>query len=136
MKELVFKYHTNGDVTDYMVLVELAEIWEALRLEREALETTSYMSFFKIKGNRHRFFIILAVGFFSKWSGNGLISLLSHSHSRFDRIYIPGDPDTHQRAAYDLEPGHDIVLFVPGQPIWTPSHVLDFHDRNVDHIHQ
>ncbi|KAH9214696.1 general substrate transporter [Leptodontidium sp. 2 PMI_412] len=73
-KELIIKYHTNGDATDYMVLVELEEIREALRLEKEALETTSYMSFFKTKGNRHRFFIILAVGFFSQWSGNGLIS--------------------------------------------------------------
>lgn len=73
-KELIIKYHTNGDATDYMVLVELEEIREALRLEKEALETTSYMSFFKSKGNRHRFFIILAVGFFSQWSGNGLIS--------------------------------------------------------------
>ncbi|PVH71709.1 general substrate transporter [Cadophora sp. DSE1049] len=73
-KDLIIKYHTNGDANDYMVLVELEEIREALRLEKEALETTSYMSFFKTKGNRHRFFIILAVGFFSQWSGNGLIS--------------------------------------------------------------
>ena len=73
-KELIIKDHTNGDASDYMVLVELEEIREALRLEKEALETTSYMSFFKTKGNRHRFFIILAVGFFSQWSGNGLIS--------------------------------------------------------------
>ncbi|KAK0123831.1 hypothetical protein ONS95_008825 [Cadophora gregata] len=73
-KDLIVKYHTNGDANDYMVLVELEEIREALRLEKEALETTSYMSFFKTKGNRHRFVIILAVGFFSQWSGNGLIS--------------------------------------------------------------
>ncbi|CZT49535.1 related to hexose transporter protein [Rhynchosporium secalis] len=73
-KDLITKYHTNGDPNDYMVSIELEEIREALRLEKEALETTSYLSFFKTKGNRHRFFIILAVGFFSQWSGNGLIS--------------------------------------------------------------
>jgi MFS family permease len=73
-KQIIIKYHTNGDSEDYMVLIELEEIKEALRLEREASETTSYLSFFKTPGNRKRFLIILAVGFFSQWSGNGLIS--------------------------------------------------------------
>lgn len=73
-KQIITKYHCNGDSEDYMVMLELEEIKEALRLEKEALATTSYMSFFKTKGNRLRFFIILAVGFFSQWSGNGLIS--------------------------------------------------------------
>jgi MFS family permease len=73
-KEIITKYHTNGNREDYMVLIELEEIKEALRLEKEALASTSYLSFFQTKGNRRRFFIILAVGFFSQWSGNGLIS--------------------------------------------------------------
>ncbi|KAH8781536.1 general substrate transporter [Hyaloscypha sp. PMI_1271] len=73
-KEIIIKYHTNGNREDYMVLIELEEIKEALRLEKEALASTSYLSFFQTKGNRRRFFIILAVGFFSQWSGNGLIS--------------------------------------------------------------
>lgn len=73
-KQIIVKYHTNGNADDYMVLLELEEIKEALRLEREALDTTSYLSFFKTKGNRRRFYIILAVGFFSQWSGNGLVS--------------------------------------------------------------
>lgn len=73
-KQTIIKYHTNGDAEDYMVLLELEEIKEALRIEKEALASNSYLSFFKTKGNRLRFFIILAVGFFSQWSGNGLIS--------------------------------------------------------------
>lgn len=73
-KRIIVKYHANGDSNDPIVVVELEEIRQALRLEEEALATSSYASFFKTKGNRHRFFIILAVGFFSQWSGNGLIS--------------------------------------------------------------
>jgi len=73
-RHIITKYHANGDNEDYIALIEMEEIKEALRLEREALATTSYLSFFKTKGNRLRFFIILAVGFFSQWSGNGLIS--------------------------------------------------------------
>lgn len=73
-KQIIIKYHTSGDAEDYMVLLELGEIGEALRIEKEALVNTSYLSFCKTKGNRLRFFIILAVGFLSQWSGNGLIS--------------------------------------------------------------
>ncbi|KAK6212277.1 hypothetical protein LQW54_005408 [Pestalotiopsis sp. IQ-011] len=52
----------------------MEEIRTALRLELEANRTTSYLTFFSAPGNRRRFFIILTVGFFSQWSGNGLIS--------------------------------------------------------------
>lgn len=73
-REFITKYHAAGNSEDLTVSLELAEIREALRLEAEAAKSTSFLSFFSTKGNRHRFFIILAVGFFSQWSGNGLIS--------------------------------------------------------------
>jgi fucose permease len=73
-EKLIVKYHANGNPSDPLIALEMEEIRTAIRLENEALKSTSYMSFFKTKGNRHRFFIILAVGFFSQWSGNGLIS--------------------------------------------------------------
>ncbi|KXJ85476.1 general substrate transporter [Microdochium bolleyi] len=71
---LLVKYHANGDAGSALVRVEMEEIRTAIRLENEAMQSTSYMSFFQTPGNRRRFFIILAVGFFSQWSGNGLIS--------------------------------------------------------------
>ncbi|KAK8128913.1 hypothetical protein PG984_010021 [Apiospora sp. TS-2023a] len=73
-ERLIVKYHANGVAADPLVPLEMEEIRTALRLENEALASTSYLSFFKTPGNRRRFFIILAVGFFSQWSGNGLIS--------------------------------------------------------------
>ncbi|KAK8119827.1 uncharacterized protein PG998_004453 [Apiospora kogelbergensis] len=73
-ERLLVKYHANGDAADPLVPLEMEEIRTALRLENEALASTSYLSFFRTPGNRRRFFIILAVGFFSQWSGNGLIS--------------------------------------------------------------
>ncbi|KAI1336637.1 general substrate transporter [Xylariaceae sp. FL0016] len=71
---LIVKYHANGDPNAAVVPLEMEEIRTALRLEREASRSTSYLTFFKTPGNRKRFFIVLAVGFFSQWSGNGLIS--------------------------------------------------------------
>ncbi|KAH7120225.1 putative sugar transporter [Dactylonectria estremocensis] len=73
-RKLITKYHANGDDSDAIINLEMDEIRTALTLETHAANTTSYMSFFQTKGNIHRFFIILCVGFFSQWSGNGLIS--------------------------------------------------------------
>lgn len=73
-RAIITKYHANGDASDPFVTLEMEEIRAALQMEAEANRTTSYLTFFKTKGNRHRFFIILCVGFFSQWSGNGLIS--------------------------------------------------------------
>ncbi|KAH3913771.1 hypothetical protein HBI56_079260 [Parastagonospora nodorum] len=71
---IITRYHANSNPHDPIVLVELEEIKEALRLEKESSKTSSYVAFFNARGNMLRFFIILAVGFFSQWSGNGLIS--------------------------------------------------------------
>ncbi|KAJ5159069.1 uncharacterized protein N7500_008720 [Penicillium coprophilum] len=73
-RKLICKYHANGDDSDPLVTLEMEEIRIALQLENEARRTTSYLTFFQTKGNIRRFFIILSVGFFSQWSGNGLIS--------------------------------------------------------------
>lgn len=73
-RRIITKYHADGDETSPLVTFEMEEIRAALRLEAEYNRTTSYLSFFQTKSNRRRFFIILAVGFFSQWSGNGLIS--------------------------------------------------------------
>lgn len=73
-RRIITKYHANGDASDPLVNLEMEEIKTALYVEQEMTSNSSYLAFFKTKGNLHRFFIILAVGFFSQWSGNGLTS--------------------------------------------------------------
>ncbi|KAJ5485407.1 sugar transporter [Penicillium diatomitis] len=73
-RKLICKYHANGDDSDPLVTLEMEEIRTALRLELEARRNTSYLTFFQTKANIRRFMIIISVGFFSQWSGNGLIS--------------------------------------------------------------
>ncbi|KAJ5679059.1 hypothetical protein N7462_007303 [Penicillium macrosclerotiorum] len=73
-RKLICKYHANGNDSDPLVTLEMEEIRTALRLETEARENTSYLTFFHGRANLRRFFIILCIGFFSQWSGNGLIS--------------------------------------------------------------
>lgn len=73
-RDVITKYHANGNPDDPLVTLEVEEIKRGLDFELEISASTSYLAFFQTKGNLHRFFIILAVGFFSQWSGNGLTS--------------------------------------------------------------
>lgn len=68
------KYHANGDTRDPLVMFEYTQILSALRMEREIYRNTSYLTLFSTPGNRRRMMIIIAIGLFSQWSGNGLVS--------------------------------------------------------------
>lgn len=71
--QILTYYHANNNADDDFVRLEYTEIRTALLLEKEA-EASSWMDFLRTKGNRKRIGIITAIGFFSQWSGNGLIS--------------------------------------------------------------
>ncbi|ELU40693.1 hexose transporter [Rhizoctonia solani AG-1 IA] len=72
--EILGKYHANGNTSDPLVVLEYQEIREALILEKEISGEVSYFTLFKSVGNLKRMRIIIALGFFSQWSGNGLFS--------------------------------------------------------------
>jgi MFS family permease len=72
--EIIARYHCGGVVDDPLVTFEYQEIKEALHLEREAKESSTYRSLFSTPGNRKRMLVVIAVAFFSQWSGNGLVS--------------------------------------------------------------
>ncbi|KAK4157839.1 general substrate transporter [Chaetomidium leptoderma] len=72
--QMLAKYHANGDVNNATVQFEYREIKETIRLEFEASDNSSYLDFFKTKGNRYRFIILISLGIFSQWSGNAIIS--------------------------------------------------------------
>lgn len=65
--------HANGNYDDEVVQLELQEIRDTLTMEKE-FEGNNWSIFLKTPGNRHRLIILLTVGFFSQWSGNGLVS--------------------------------------------------------------
>ena len=66
-------YYAFDDVNDVTVQFVHREIETTLALEKEYARY-SIFEFFKTKGNRHRLLILVALGFFSQWSGNGIIS--------------------------------------------------------------
>lgn len=65
--------HANGNLDDEVVMLELNEIRDTLKMEQE-FEGNNWLELFKTPGNRHRLIILCSVGFFSQWSGNGLVS--------------------------------------------------------------
>ncbi|KAF2646349.1 general substrate transporter [Massarina eburnea CBS 473.64] len=71
---ILSKFHANGDPTNPTVQYEFHEIKETLRLEFQYQKTSSYLDFFKTRGNRHRLLLLASLGLFSQWSGNGLVS--------------------------------------------------------------
>lgn len=72
--EMLVKYHANGDINNPTVQFEYREIKETIRMEMESKANSSYMDFFRTKGNRYRLAVLISLGLFSQWSGNAIIS--------------------------------------------------------------
>jgi sugar porter (SP) family MFS transporter len=68
------KWHAGGNSQDATVQFEFREIKETMRMEKEAAQATSYLDFFRTKGNRWRLAIIVSLGIISQYSGNALFS--------------------------------------------------------------
>jgi hypothetical protein len=73
LKTLAY-YHADGDESDGLVRYELEEIKAAIDFDRTVASNVGYKSLFSTVGNRKRMRIIIAIAFFSQWSGNGLVS--------------------------------------------------------------
>ncbi|KAM6507170.1 hypothetical protein FALCPG4_018552 [Fusarium falciforme] len=70
--KILCKYHSGTEEPTELVLVQVAEITGALEFER-SMESTSYLQFFRTKGNRHRLFVVVSLGFIIQWCGNQLV---------------------------------------------------------------
>ncbi|KDQ59924.1 hypothetical protein JAAARDRAFT_175447 [Jaapia argillacea MUCL 33604] len=73
LKTLAY-YHAEGNDKHPLVEYEFEEIKAAIALDRQVAESVGWTTLFKTPGNRKRVRIIVAIAFFSQWSGNGLAS--------------------------------------------------------------
>jgi len=71
-----------------LVTYQIEEIKNAISTEKKGTETVGYKSLFKTVGHRRRLRVIIALAFFSQWSGNGLISV--YQNKVFDAVGIVG----------------------------------------------
>ena len=65
-------YHGNGDRHHPLVEYEFDEIRTALAMDKEA-EAVGWLTLVKTPGNRRRLRVMIAIAFFSQWSGNNLM---------------------------------------------------------------
>ncbi|KAF9445992.1 general substrate transporter [Macrolepiota fuliginosa MF-IS2] len=90
LKTLAY-YHARGNAQDPLVEFEFEEIKAAIAFDRDVASNVGWLSLIKSPGNRRRMRIIIALAFFSQWSGNGLVSY--YLNKVFDAIGIT-DPTT------------------------------------------
>ncbi|KAJ6518224.1 hexose transporter [Mycena vitilis] len=67
-------YHADGDENDPLVRYEFDEIKSAMEFDLTVAANIGWKSFLTSPGNLKRVRIIIAIAFFSQWSGNGLAS--------------------------------------------------------------
>ncbi|KAJ5924933.1 hypothetical protein N7454_007572 [Penicillium verhagenii] len=72
--QILAYYHADGDEADEVVQLEFTEITTAIAMEKHAEHSNSMLDFLRTAGNRKRLLIIITIGLFSQWSGNGLVS--------------------------------------------------------------
>ncbi|KAM5344109.1 hypothetical protein ACJ41O_012646 [Fusarium nematophilum] len=72
--EIIARCHAGGDRDDPMVSSQMVEIETTITAEKEASASASYLDMVRTKGNRHRLFISVTLGFISQWAGNGVVS--------------------------------------------------------------
>jgi hypothetical protein len=69
---MLIKYHANGNREDEFVRLEYREM-EAI-ITAELATKTEWKTLISTPGNRRRMMILVMLGLFSQWSGNGLVS--------------------------------------------------------------
>lgn len=72
-REILIKYHAEGDASSPVVQAEIAQITTTITLELEASKR-SWLDLFRTTGMRRRALIASLLGLFTQWSGNTLIS--------------------------------------------------------------
>lgn len=83
-------YHADGNDQDPLVQYEYDEIKTSLELDQEVTKNVGWKALVATPGNRRRMTIIVALAWFSQWSGNGLVSY--YLNKVFDSIGITSAP--------------------------------------------
>jgi len=82
-------YHADGNDQDPLVQYEFEEIRAAIELDRHVSKEVGWRTLVSTPGNRKRMLLIVAIAWFSQWSGNGLVSY--YLNEVFDTIGITNE---------------------------------------------
>lgn len=151
------KYHTEGDHGDEFVRLEFAQIQSTIAQEQTMAKNFVWADVLRDAPMRRRFFLAAVMGFFTQWSGNGLLSfymkkilnlvgieddrtvqkvILSNTCWGFINA-VCGKPPL----SPDKRPGHALTRNIIGShcphrsSVQTARHVPNLHHRNRRRIH-
>ncbi|KAG8354340.1 hypothetical protein FVEN_g7620 [Fusarium venenatum] len=72
-RDILVKYHGDGDTRSPVVLIEYDEICQTLQYEK-TVQKTDFAALYKTRSNRWRLGVTAAVAFFCQVSGNNIVS--------------------------------------------------------------
>lgn len=70
---ILARHHAAGDMQNPLVLREMSEIVDTIKLEQQA-KSTGWGALVATPGNRKRLFIAVCLGAFAQWNGIGVVS--------------------------------------------------------------
>ncbi|KAH7130695.1 general substrate transporter [Dendryphion nanum] len=73
-REMLVKYHANGDEGNELVRFELAKMRASAEMEAQDGMSTGWSSLYTTPGNRKRLLLSVVIGVATQWVGNGIIS--------------------------------------------------------------
>ncbi|KAF9031809.1 general substrate transporter [Hymenopellis radicata] len=71
-RAILAKYHGNGDTNAPLVALQMREFEESIGLDASDKRWWDYSELVNTRNARYRTFMMLLMGFFGQWSGNGL----------------------------------------------------------------
>lgn len=110
-KKILTKYHAEGYENDELVALEYFEMKRVIEADLLANKMT-WRAFVSSAGNRRRLLLVLMLGLFSQWSGNGLVSYVS-----------PTFPSVFPKHLLS-SPSGNILYFLSYIDMWTSKQVL------------
>lgn len=69
---ILAKYHGDGDANSPLVVLEWKEFQEGVKTDASDKRWWDYKELVNTRNARYRTFMMLLMGFFGQWSGNGL----------------------------------------------------------------
>jgi len=93
--DFLVRYHGNKDPANPIVMLEWTEFQESIALDASDKRWWDYSELFKTSSNRWRFFMVILMGVFGQFSGNGLGYFNT-------QIYAAVGYDTHQQWVLNL----------------------------------
>lgn len=72
--DVLAKYHGDGDASNPVVMLELKEFDEQISQTGSDKRWWDYGELVNNRNNRYRLMLVIFVGFFGQWSGNGLVT--------------------------------------------------------------